>query len=587
MPNYQKILRNVEFNSTWTLLHIEAIDVSQKCNFMRITVIYPHTLRKHLWVFNHLFLVFLESADSSSDDNSLSDTANPLSSKDIAHGSNMEPTESPSQSPTRFPIPSTSTGITGNGNSSPTPFSSLLQMTRTHFFIAGTLFRIAQTPDSDDDPTPQNSPPLSRAAPVNTVPIKMNGGHILKSATTTDAAAVAYSSGVDDEQPNEIRHSRRKRNHSLTNSFHYAGNLSSHSSSRLSDSSSSDDDDATSNDDSFVPFFRSSLSKRQKTAFDDSHGPQHIERTPVANRSRDYKDCEFTPDSGIAVTPCPGSSGISSTHNFNKHFSDGNNNDGGGGSGSRTNAHKINGDESLTTSIKLFQQSMARIRRNFRNIGDASFSEDSDWTIRNANHNATQLFCRIYVRTAPVGEWNGSRIAIDENWKLNIIRALNGICCCNRMEICYDRSSINFTIMWIFGTIGYYLWNFEILAVSRVPTQRITNSTFDDSKCAGEENRMRCDDFVSAAGCGVTVMLRKHRQMQTHTQNIIILELINQFKYIVATTYWLRINCKITIFHIQSFNSREKWASVSRWALSIHHPHSPQAMHFCIIYITY
>lgn len=258
-------------------------------------------------------------------------------------------------------------------------------MTHTHICIAGTLFRIAQAPDSDDDPTPQNSPPLSRAAPVNTVPIKMNGIHNIKSATNTEPSSVAYSSGVDDEQPSETRHSRRKRNHSLSNSFHYAGNFSSHSSSRLSDSSSSDDDDASSNDDSSVPFFRNTLSKRQKPTFNESDAHQRIQRTPKASRSRDYKDCEFTPDSGIAVTPGPGSSGISNTNNLRKQCSDGNNNSnrsgsgsGGGGGGSRTNNQKINEDESLTTSLKLFQQSMARIRRNFRNIGDASFSEDSD-----------------------------------------------------------------------------------------------------------------------------------------------------------------------------------------------------------------
>lgn len=216
------------------------------------------------------------------------------------------------------------------------------------------------------------------------MPIKMNGKHNFKSTAPTTEATVAYSSGVDDEQPNETRHSRRKRNHSLTNGFHYAGNLSSHSSSWLSDSSSSDDDDATSNDDSSVPFFRNNLSKRQKPAFDEGHAQQRIERTPVASRARDYKDYDFTPDSGIAGTPCPGGSGLSTTNNLNKHFSDGNNNSnrsgsgsGGGGSASRTN-HKINADESLTTSMKLFQQSIARIRRNFRNIGDASFSEDSD-----------------------------------------------------------------------------------------------------------------------------------------------------------------------------------------------------------------
>lgn len=66
------------------------------------------------------------------------------------------------------------------------------------------------------------------------VTTKLNGTH-------SNSLAPAYSSGVDDDQPNEVRHSRRKRNHSLTTNNYHFTNYSSHSSSRLSNSSSSDD----------------------------------------------------------------------------------------------------------------------------------------------------------------------------------------------------------------------------------------------------------------------------------------------------------------------------------------------------------
>lgn len=208
-------------------------------------------------------------------------------------------------------------------------------------------------PDSDDDPTPQNSPPSSHR---NSASIKLNGHN----STTT---ANVYSSGVDDEQPNESRHSRR------LSAYHY-GNFSSHSSSRLSNSSTSDDDDASS-DDSAVPFF--CKNNNQSQAHTSQTMASRLERTPIASRSRDIKECEYTPDSGIATTP--GSS---------KHFSDGNNNANGNrsyGSGSRTlsNIKNNHGDnDTVTSSMKLFQQNVTRIRRNFRNIGEASYSEDSD-----------------------------------------------------------------------------------------------------------------------------------------------------------------------------------------------------------------
>lgn len=257
--------------------------------------------------------------------------------------------------------------------------------------IVGTLFRIAQTPDSDDDPTPQNSPPLSQSTMRlnHPTPVKVNGIHKFNNA---------YSSGVDDEQPNETRHSRRKRNHSLTNNYHYNNNnFSSHSSSRLSDSSSSDDDDASSNDSS-MPFFCNNLSKKQKFANGEQREQQQqqieqnnqtastltrLERTPIASRSRDTKGCEFTPDSGFVTTP---GSSTSCTLPAKQH-SDGNNNSNTNNNGNNSNRssgskangnHKINGDDSIATSMKLFQQNVSRIRRNFRNIGEASYSEDSD-----------------------------------------------------------------------------------------------------------------------------------------------------------------------------------------------------------------
>lgn len=96
--------------------------------------------------------------------------------------------------------------------------------------LTGQLFRIVQAPDSDDEPTPENSP-ASHSVNLS-VPTKLNG-------TSSTKLAPAYSS-VDDDQPNEVRHSRRKRNHSLTNNYHFTI-YSSHSSSRHSNSSSSDD----------------------------------------------------------------------------------------------------------------------------------------------------------------------------------------------------------------------------------------------------------------------------------------------------------------------------------------------------------
>lgn len=368
----------------------------------------------------------------------------------------------------------------------------------------------------------------------------MNGSHNFKSATE---APVAYSSGVDDEQPSETRHSRRKRNHSLTNSFHYAGNLSSHSSSRLSNSSSSDDDDASSNDDSSVPFFRNSLTKRQKSTFDESNAQQRIERTPVASRSRDYKDCEFTPDSGIAVTPCPGSSGISSTNNLNKHFSDGNNNSnrsgsgsGGGGSGSRTNNnHKINGDESLTTSMKLFQQSMARIRRNFRNIGDVSFSEDSDWTSSTHELECDELNCRICIHTQMgTDRRHATHFAIDnrQNWYLFASKVRHTqdnssiYCLDNGLFFAPTRAIL---ILWKANTqcICTFSKPQTIYIISKCqpkPMRDLLQRLRWFETCRRRQKWMRCDVSFSS----IVVFTTMSQNPLISTENIIILKLINQ-----------------------------------------------------------
>lgn len=268
-------------------------------------------------------LFFSESADSSSSDDESRVEASASASKYQYQSNDAQ--NNNDRSPTRFPIPSTSTGITSNGS----------------------LFRVAQMPDSDDDPTPQNSPPSSIR---NIVPIKMNGSsHSFNSPTV-------YSSGVDDEQPNDTRHTRR------VTSYHYS-NLSSHSSSRLSNSSSDDDDGSS--DDSSVPF-------RGNQTQSSSHLFTRIELTPIASNSRDLKHCEYTPDSGISMNPSGSSSkpmadGMGSSANRNY-----------GGCSSRTLSNLKGDNDSMSTSMKMFQQSVTRIRRNFRNIGEASFSEDSD-----------------------------------------------------------------------------------------------------------------------------------------------------------------------------------------------------------------
>lgn len=213
----------------------------------------------------------------------------------------------------------------------------------------GAHFRIVQTPDSDEQS--DSSPVLSNMSLVPAT--KVNGVHSTNNTTTSAATAAATaaaasaaatsgatstaslaagtvhpaysSSGVDDDQPNEFRNSRRKRraNSLTTANFHFA-NYSSHSSSRLSNSSSSCSDDDISSDDNSMPFFSNHLSKRSRKAENEMRTastattvtptpttaataaatistPTNTPQTPSNSRSGDRKD--YDPDSGIGSTP--------------------------------------------------------------------------------------------------------------------------------------------------------------------------------------------------------------------------------------------------------------------------------------------
>jgi len=213
------------------------------------------------------------------------------------------------------PVPSASTGITSNGQ----------------------LFRLAQShADSDDDPSPENSP--------RAIPVPINGSHHSLSVNN-------YSSGIDDERPNRYNSARRRKtNISLNRNQNNFGHYSSHSNSRLS-SSCSEDDDASSND-SLLPFFDN---KKRKLSQNGSTEVVVVDNEVATTTSQSWMN--FTPDSGISVVG--GSSTSSAPPSTSRH--DGNNN----ASGLRNN-----GD----SSMKLFQQKVARVRRNYRN----NFGDDSD-----------------------------------------------------------------------------------------------------------------------------------------------------------------------------------------------------------------
>lgn len=224
---------------------------------------------------------------------------------------------------TAVPVPSTSTGITSNGH----------------------LFRVAQSnADSDDDPTPENSP--------RAIPIPMNGTH--------HSLNVNNYSGIDDERPNNNRYNnlrRRKANISLNRNQNNYGHYSSHSNSRLS-SSCSEDDDASSYD-SLLPFFDNKKRKLSETGNVDDQRVVVDDNLSTKAATSSQSWINFTPDSGISAV---GSSSTSSSAPPSTSRHDGNNN---------ANGIRNNGENS---SMKLFQQKVARVRRNYRN----NFGDDSD-----------------------------------------------------------------------------------------------------------------------------------------------------------------------------------------------------------------
>lgn len=239
----------------------------------------------------------------------------------------------------------------------------------------GLLFRIAPTAvDSEDDPTPPNSGTESEpVALVRVIPMPLNGTHNFEAAS--------YSSGIDDEHPNEDHHYhhqvRRKRNISSmpANGTGYA-HYSSHSNSRLSSSCSQDED--ASSQDGLTPFYQNNGKMRRSNDrdLDKTPAPRNNvadARTPGTSVSSSASSVrqmlDFTPDSGIAM-----SAHGSTSSNGLQHTSSGS-----GSNHHTSNNNNVNQDGNNNTngeSVKLFQQKVARIRRNYRyNFGDDSDSD--------------------------------------------------------------------------------------------------------------------------------------------------------------------------------------------------------------------
>lgn len=282
-----------------------------------------------------------DSANSSSDDEPPPRTINenviPGAHENLQNESNSSGNDNITENGNQDDaIPSTSSGITGNGMWTYSGSSRKAAEFHSNYFL-GSMFRTSQLPDSDDDPTPQNSPPMIR-------PPRYNG-------TRTNKPSSAYSSGGVDDEPlsGSRRHSWRKRNNSGNANFpiHHS-QLSSHSSSRIS--SSSEEEDA-STESSVILFQTARMGTSSQNASTNN-------KTPVVDRSRSFA-VENTPDSGISSMV--GSSGGSTAR---KH--DGNNY-------SNAKRHAVG-----SNTTKLFLQKVARVRRNYRNIGDDSYSDDSE-----------------------------------------------------------------------------------------------------------------------------------------------------------------------------------------------------------------
>lgn len=236
--------------------------------------------------------------------------------------------------------------------------------------MIGSTFRAIQSPDSDDDPTPRNSPPITNRTYVRTA--RLNGNNPHKPNVTYSSGGVDDESGHDNRYYN--RNSRRRRNNSLNANFQFHhSNFSSHSSSRISSSGSSSEGDAASTEGS-TPLFLTVIHNREVTSNDNNNGYEHptpkynrrtsitgnngaVETTPIANRSR-IPTADYTPDSGMSSMA---DSATGSTHRKNDYGND--------------SSMKKGGNDTETT--KLFIAKVNRIRRNYRNIGgNVSYSEE-------------------------------------------------------------------------------------------------------------------------------------------------------------------------------------------------------------------
>lgn len=129
--------------------------------------------------------------------------------------------------------------------------------------------------------------------------------------------------------------------------------MSSHSSSRISSSSGEDAESTESSAPLFqtVPHNREAGSSHISTLTQNGFGRPIManEKTPIANRSRAYGIENNTPDSGISSA---------------SGRQDGNNNS------------SVKKTVNTSEPTKLFLQKVSRIRRNYRNIGDVSYSEE-------------------------------------------------------------------------------------------------------------------------------------------------------------------------------------------------------------------
>lgn len=207
------------------------------------------------------------------------------------------------------------------------------------------------------------------------MPMPINGSH---------SFIENYSSGIDDEHPNENRHfthsqTRRKRNviTAATRSSSGVNYYTNRINSRYSSSSNEENESSNESSSNASLYMHKLHNKRPKLATgEEIHKnknvltdartqlvtPSHernVELTPINEYHKNVLN--FTPDSGITSTMYSGSSS-NSTHTNES-----------GSSSSRNNVHSSSSNNSMGAN-KLFQQKIAKVCRNYSN----NFGDDSD-----------------------------------------------------------------------------------------------------------------------------------------------------------------------------------------------------------------